>query len=145
MTESEWRKVYRAAVLIPLLGLAVAAALHPGSPRELPTGWEWLYPASVTRGLLAYALIAVWLWVQVGRRPLAEVDRLFWLAPLVYVGILWLMLLGPALARGRVAELWEENAGAITWRTVAHLVIGYACVALLNVARRRLGEREDAG
>jgi hypothetical protein len=111
----------------------------------LPAGWDWLYPDSITRGLLAYALVALWLWVEIGRRSLAEVDRLLWFAPPVYVGILWVMLLGPALARGRAAELWEENAGAIVLRTVVHLVSGYACVALLHVARRRLGESEDAG
>ena len=137
MTPPEWRKVYRAAALIPLVGLAIAALLHETR--------DWLHPDSITRGLLAYALVAVWLWVEIGRRSLAEVDRLLWLAPLAYVGILWLMLLGPALARGRAAELWEENAGAIVLRTLVHLVIGYACVALLHVARRRLGESEDAG
>jgi hypothetical protein len=137
--------VYRAGVLIPLLGLAIAAALHDSPPRELPAGWDWLYPDSITRGLFAYALVALWLWVEIGRRSLAEVDRLLWFAPLVYVGILWVMLLGPALARGRAAELWDENAGAIVLRTLVHLVIGYACVGLLHLARRRLGESEDAG
>jgi hypothetical protein len=145
VTPPEWRKIYRAAVLIPLAGLAIAAVLHEPPPRALPAGWNWLYPDSITRGLLAYALVAVWLWILIGRRSLAEVDRILWLAPLVYVGILWLMLLGPALARGRVAELWEENAGAIVLRAAVHLMIGYACVALLHVARRRLAEREGAG
>ncbi len=145
MTPTGWRKIYRVAVLIPLLGLAIAAAVHERPATALPPGWDWLYPDSITRGLLAYALVALWLWVEIGRRSLAEVRRLLWFAPLVYVGILWVMLLGPALARGRAAELWGENAGAIVVRTVVHLVIGYACVALLHVARRRLGESEDAG
>jgi hypothetical protein len=144
VTPPDWRKVYRAAVLVPLLGLGIAAVLQD-RPAELPPDWDWLYPDSITRGLFASALVALWLSVEIGRRSLAEADRLLWLAPLVYVGILWLMLLGPALARGRVAELWEENAGAIVLRTVVHLVSGYACVALLHVARRRLGESEDAG
>jgi hypothetical protein len=145
VTNPEWRNVYRVAVLVPLLGLVIAALLQDRPAAELPPDWDWLYPDSITRGLFACALVALWLWVEIGRRSLAEIDRLLWLAPLVYVGILWLMLLGPALARGRAAELWDENAGAIALRTVVHLVIGYACVALLHVARRRLGESEDAG
>ena len=142
---SGWRRVYRVAAVIPLLGLAIAALLHDPPARDLPAGWDWLYPDSITRSLFAYALVAMWLWLEIGRRSLAEVDRLLWFAPLVYVGILCLMLLGPALARGRAAELWEENAGAIVLRTVVHLAIGYACVSLLHIARRRLGESEDAG
>lgn len=145
MTSPEWRKTYRTAVLIPLVGLAIAAVLHDPPPRALPAGWDWLYPDSITRGLLAYALVAVWLWILIGRRSLAEVDRMLWLAPVVYVAILWLMLSGPALVRGRVAELWEENAGAIMLRTAVHLMIGYACVALLHVARRRLAQGEGPG
>jgi hypothetical protein len=138
MEAFDWRRAYRIAALIPLVGLAIAAAL------QHPT-WDWHYPASITRGLLAYALVAVWLWVEIGRRSLGEVHRILWLAPLAYVGILWLMVLGPALARGRAAQVWKENAGTIGLRTLVHLIIGYACVALLHVVRRRLGESEGAG
>jgi hypothetical protein len=44
-----------------------------------------------------------------------------------------------------VAELWKENAGTILLRTAVHLMIGYACVALLHVARRRLADGEGSG
>jgi hypothetical protein len=143
--EPAWRRRYRTAATVPLLGLAVASLVRGAPSPDLPAGWYWLYPDSITRGLLAYTIVLVWLWVQIGRRPLTEVHRLLWLAPLVYVGILWLLLLGPALARGRAAELWEENGRAIGQRTLVHLIIGYACVALLQVARGRGGESEEAG
>ena len=137
--------LYRIAVLIPLVGLAIAAALHGSSARNLPAGWDWVYPASITRGFIAYALVAVWLWMEIGRRSLAEVHRRVWLAPLVYVGLLWAMLLIPALLRGQAADLWKEHAGAILFRTAVHLVAGYACVALLHLARRFVQESEGAG
>ena len=132
-------------MLVPLAGLTVAAMLQGRPPEDLPAGWDWVYPASITRGLLAYALVALWLWVEIGRRPMAEVHRLVWLAPLVYVGVLWAMLLIPALLHGRAAALWDEQAGAIVFRTAVHLVIGYACVALLHFARRFLEPSEGAG
>jgi hypothetical protein len=143
-SESAWRRRYRIAVMVPLVGLAVASAVRDSPSPDLPVGWYWLYPDSITRGLLAYTVVLVWLWVQIGRRPLSEIHRLLWLAPLLYLGILWLLLLGPALARGRVAELWEENGRTIVLRTLVHLIIGYACVALL-LARGRRGESEGAG
>ena len=145
MTSLGWRGLYRLAVLVPLVGLTVAAMLQGRPPEALPAGWDWVYPASITRGLLAYALVAPWLWVEIGRRPMPEVHRLVWLAPLVYVGVLWAMLLIPALLRGRAAELWDEQAGAIVFRTAVHLAIGYACVALLHFARRFLESSEGAG
>jgi hypothetical protein len=142
---SAWRRRYRIAATVPLVGLAVASVVRGSPSPDLPAGWYWLYPDSITRGLLAYTVVLVWLWVQIGRRPQTEIHRLLWLAPLVYVGILWLLLLGPALARGRAAELWEENGRTIVRRTMVHLIIGYACVALLQVARGGGGESEGAG
>jgi len=142
--EFAWRRRYRIAASVPLFGLAVASVVRDAPSPDLPAGWYWLYPDSITRGLVAYTVVLVWLWVQIGRRPLTEVHRLLWLTPLVYVGILWLLLLGPALARGRAAELWQENGRTIVLRTLVHLIIGYACVALL-LARGRGGESEGAG
>jgi hypothetical protein len=40
--------------------------------------------------------------------------------------------------------LWEENGRTIVLRSLAHLMIGYACAALL-LARGRGGESEGAG
>jgi hypothetical protein len=63
-------------------------------------GLDLALPSSLIRGLIAYALVAVWLWVEIGRRPLVQLQRMVWLAPVVYVAVLWLMLLVPALIRG---------------------------------------------
>jgi hypothetical protein len=131
------RAFYRAAILGPLAGLAVAAAVaRPSS--ALPAGWDWVYPTSVTRGLIAYALLAVWLWIEIGRRPLSQFRRLVWWMPLLYVALGWLLMLSLSLVRGAAAELWAEHGGAIAVRTAVHLVVGYGYVALVHVALNRL-------
>jgi hypothetical protein len=130
------RACYRAVALGPLIGLAIAAAL--ATPAALPAGWDWVYPTSVTRGLLVYSVLAAWLWIEIGRRPAAEIRRRMWWVPLLYVAFGWLLMFGLALVRGAVAELWAEHAGAIATRTAVHLLIGYGYVALIHVALNRL-------
>jgi hypothetical protein len=140
------RACYRAATLGPLAGLAVAAALARPSA-ALPAGWDWVYPTSVTRGLIAYALLAVWLWIEIGRRPLPEIRRLVWWAPVLYVALSWVLMLSLTLLRGTAGEVWAEHTGAIALRTAVHLVAGYGYVALVHVVLNRLrsaGEIADA-
>jgi hypothetical protein len=135
------RGFYHAATLGPFVGLAVAAALaRPDA--ELPAGWEWIYPTSLTRGLLVYSLLAAWLNLEIGRRSMAQIRRAVWSTPLVYVGLGWLLMLGLALLRGAAGELWAEHAGAIARRTAVHLLVGYGYVTLIHFALRRL---QDAG
>lgn len=135
------RAFYRTAAVGPLLGLAVAAALARPSP-ALPAGWDWVYPGSLARGLVIYTLLTIWLWIEIGRRSGPEIRRLAWWIPPVYVLLGWLLMLGLALGRGAVAELWEEHAGAILLRTAVHLAVGYGYVALVQVA---LGALRDGG
>lgn len=135
------REFYRAAALGPFLGLVVAAALDRPSD-SLPAGWDWVYPTSTTRGLVVYTLLAAWLWLEIGRRPPADVRRLVWWMPLLYVAGGWLLMLGLSLLRGATGELWAEHGGVILLRTAVHLVVGFGYVALVGVAHdaiRRAG------
>ena len=135
------RSFYRAAALLPLLGLAIAAVVRRDPAADLPPGWDWVYPASITRGVIAYGLLAGWLWIQIGRRPVAEIQPLLWRAPVIYVVLGWGLMLGLALVRGQVSDLWAEHAGAIVLRTLVHLVVGLGYVALAQVALAAL--RDD--
>jgi len=135
------RAFYRAAALGPFVGLAIAAALDRPS-EELPEGWSWVYPTSITRGLMVYALLAAWLWIEIGRRPLAGIRRLVWLTPLLYVALGWLLMLGLSLVRGEVGELWTEHTGAILLRLAVHLAVGYGYVGLVPLA---LGAIREGG
>jgi hypothetical protein len=140
------RDAYRAATLLPFLGLALAA-VAAGPAAELPAGWNWVYPTSLTRGVLVYAALAAWLWLQLDRRPLAELERMLWWAPVWYVALGWLLMLMLALLRGRAAELWQEHGRAILLRTAVHFAVGYGYVLLVRVALGRLrlsGRLSDA-
>lgn len=127
------RRFYRFAILLPLLGFAIALAIR-GTGSGLPDGWAWMYPSSLIRGLIAYAAVAAWLWIETGRRSPEALGRIVWLAPLVYVVAGWVLMLAFALARGRAAELWEEQASTILLRTAAHLVFGYLYLGLVQLA-----------
>lgn len=128
------RRFYRIAALLPLAGLAVAAVLHARSAEGLPDGWDWVYPTSISRSVIAYGILAAWLWVQLDRRPARDIPRLLWRAPVIYVLLGWALMFGLALVRGRVGELWAEHAGAILVRTAVHLVVGLGYVAMVHVA-----------
>jgi hypothetical protein len=134
------RSFYRAAAVLPLVGIAVAAWLRRGTPSDLPPHWDWIYPSSITRGLVAYAIVASWLWVEIGRRPIAEIPRLTWRAPVAYVAIGWAIMSFLELLRGRAGDLWAEHAGVIVMRAAIHLILGFAYVALTHVALRALRE-----
>lgn len=141
------RAFYRAAALVPFLGLAVAAVVARPSAR-LPEGWEWVYPTSLTRGVLVYALLAAWLWRQIDRRPAAEMARFIWWVPLIYVALLSGLMLVLALLRGEVGTLLAEQSGAIMRRLAVHLGVGYGYLALVRVAYdglRNGGRLADAG
>ena len=128
------RAFYRAAVLLPFVGLAIAAALERPSG-ELPPGWEWVYPTSLARGVLVYALLAAGLWARLRHRPTEAIERVLWWIPLVYVAMSGLLMLALALPRGRAGEFWPEQAGAILMRLCVHLAVGYGYVALVIVTR----------
>lgn len=134
------RPFYRFAILLPLLGFAIALAIR-GIESGLPAGWEWIYPSSIVRGFIAYAAVAVWLLIEVGRRAPEAMSRVVWLAPPLYVLANWVIMLGLALPRGRVGELWAEYAGTILLRSAAHLVFGYLYLWLVQRAVAALPER----
>jgi hypothetical protein len=140
------RDAYRAATLLPFIGLVLASLLaRPAA--ELPAGWDWVYPTSLTRAVLVYALLATWLWLQLARRPLAELERMLWWAPVAYVALGWLLMLVLSLLRGEAAELWEEHGRAILLRTAVHFAVGYGYVVLVRLALGRLrlsGRLSDA-
>jgi hypothetical protein len=127
------RTFFRAAILLPFIGLAVAAGV--ARPEVgLPAGWEWVYPTSLTRGVLVYSGLAAWLWLQLDRRPLQEIRRRIWWVPVVYVALGWLLMLGLSLLRGEAAQLWSEQAGAILGRAAVHFAVGYGYLVLVHVA-----------
>ena len=133
------RFFYRAAVLGPLLGLVIAALLdRPSEP--LPEGWEWVYPTSIAREVMVYALLAVWLWHQLDRLPSADFGRLMWWIPVLFVLFGWAFMFALALLRGSARELGEEYTGRILFRAVVHLAVGYGYVALITLAFRLLRE-----
>ena len=45
-----------------------------------------------TRGLMAYLGVTVWAWWLVNRNPRAVAERALWFAPLLFVGITWLLV-----------------------------------------------------
>jgi hypothetical protein len=135
------RAFYRAATLLPFLGLAVAAAIARPSA-ELPAGWDWVYPGSLARGVMAYAVLAAWLWVRVDRRPIEEVDRVIWWIPVWYIALGWALMLALSLLRGEVAALLADHGGAIGARAAVHLVTGYGYITLVRFA---LGRMRRAG
>ena len=141
------RAFYRAATLLPFIGLSIAAAIaRPES--TLPAGFDWVYPSSLTRGLMAYAVLAAWLWARLDRRPVEEIDRVIWWIPVWYVAIGWGLMLALSLLRGEVAELLSEQSGAILLRTAVHFGVGYGYIVLIRIALERLrrgGYLSDSG
>src|SRR5919112_1690412 len=130
------RAFYRAAALLPFVGLAIAAAIAQPSA-SLPAGWDWVYPGSLARGAMAYAVLAAWLWVRLDR-GIRDVERVIWWIPIWYVGLGWALMLLLSLLRGEVSALLSEHGGAIVRRTAVHLVTGYAYIMLVRFALVRL-------
>lgn len=132
------RTFYRTALLVPLVGLSVALMLDRlAGPRDPTPGYQ-LIPDSLTRGLIAYGVVAPWVWIQLGRRSDEEFRQLVWRAPLLYLAVSGALVLGFAALRGWLDELWPERAGVLLLRTVAHLVMGYGYLALVHLALARL-------
>lgn len=129
---------YRAALLGPLAGMSLALALDRlAGPRDL-TPEHLIIPDSLTRGIIAYAVVAAWVWVQLGRRPEEAFRPLIWRAPLLYLAASAALVLFFAALRGWLGALWPEQAGVLLLRTVVHLVVAYGYVALLHLALTRL-------
>lgn len=137
------RTFYLTAVLLPLVGLAVAALLDRGTA-GLTVGLgpggsaRWLYPTSAARGLLAYILVAGWLLLVLFRRSPAALGSLLWWAPLAYVAAHILVLAPLVLVQGRAGEFLAEQGGRAAIRLAAHLVFSLAYVALVVFSRERL-------
>ena len=144
---------YRVALLLPFLGLALAAALKSGSTapdlalahggRSLP-----VYPPFLMRGLIAYGIVIVWLHHQLGRRSLREFDTLLWQAPIAYAAVSAVLLGAVVLAHGQAAGFVHEHTGWIGSHLAAHLAIGYGYVGLIvwprNILRANGYFVEDA-
>jgi hypothetical protein len=137
------RTYYGIVVLLPLFGLGIAAALHPAdadfSAGLGPGGTAHsLYPRSAVRGLLAYAMVAVWLMRALRRRTPPAFEPLLWWAPLAYAAANVVVLAPLVLIHGRAAEFLSEEGGRAGLRLVIHLVIGLGYVGLVMFARERL-------
>ena len=129
---------YRVALLGPLLGMSIAFVLDRVTGAHDLTPGRSLIPDSLTRGLIAYAVVAGWLWIQLGRRSEADFRQLIWRGPLLYLAVSGALVLGFAALRGWLDALWPERAGVMLLRTVIHLGVGYGYLVLVHVALTRL-------
>jgi hypothetical protein len=137
------RNFYRIAILLPLVGLGVAAAINR-EDAALAAGLgpggtaHWLYPESASRGVVAYAVVAVWLMRELSRRRPATFERLLWWAPLAYAAANVALLMPFVLVQGRAAEFLSEQSGRTGLRLMVHLLIGFSYVGLVRFARDQL-------
>ena len=146
------RTIYIVGILIPLLVLAVVAALG-GGERELASGLgpggtaHWLYPRSAVRDFVAYGGVAIWLLWELRRRTPVEFERLLWRTPVVYVVATGLMPLPFVLVNGVARSLLAEQGGWIALRLLVRLLIGFAYVGLLLFIRQQIqpGDELPAG
>lgn len=137
------RNFYRVVILLPLVGLGVAAAIHPGNAGLTaglgPGGTaHWLYPESAIRGFLAYAIVALWLMRELSRRRPGTFEPLLWWAPLAYAAANVALLAPFVLAQGRATEFFSEQGGRAGLRLMVHLLIGFSYVGLARFARDQL-------
>jgi hypothetical protein len=136
------RTYYGIAVLLPLLGLGVAAALSRGGA-DLSAGLgpggtaHSLYPRSAVRGLLAYGMVALWLMRALRRRTPGAFEPLLWRAPLAYAAANVVVLAPLVLIQGRAAEFLSEQGGRAGLRLVIHLILGFWYVGVVMFARER--------
>jgi hypothetical protein len=138
------RTFYRITLVLPLAALALVAAVQAaGAPAEPVLAYggraSSLYPPFVLRGLIAYALVMIWLNRELRRRPIEAFELLIWKAPLVYVAMVAALLGVLVLAQGQMAEFVEERRRWIAFRLVAHLLIGFGYVGLVTSVRNLLG------
>jgi hypothetical protein len=140
--------VYTAAILVPLVGLTLVAAIGGAWSRhvsELPGGGvlEWIYPRSAIREVVAYAGVALWLLQELRRRTPDDFRRTLWRAPVI-IAIANFLLPAPfVLVHGMVRELFAEQAGLMGLRFLVRIFVGYGYVALVEWIQRQLW-RDDA-
>jgi hypothetical protein len=137
------RTYYGIAVLLPLFGLGVAAALFRGgadlSAGLGPGGIAYsLYPRSAVRGLLAYGMVALWLMRALRRRTPRAFEPLLWRAPLANAAANAVVLAPLVLIQGRAGEFLSEEGGRAGLRLVIHLIIGLGYVGLVMLVRDQL-------
>jgi hypothetical protein len=131
------RCVYTIAILVPLVGLALVAALGGDSSQhvsELPGGGvlEWIYPRSAIREVVAYAGVALWLLPELRRRTPDDFRRTLWRAPMI-IAIANFLLPAPfVLVHGVVRELFAEQAWLMGLRFLVRICVGYGYVALVE-------------
>jgi hypothetical protein len=140
-----FRTFYTIAILFPLVVLAAVAALGGGErglPSRLPPGTttEWLYPTASVRGLVAYAIIAVWLLWELRRRTPSGFAPLLWFLPLVNTGVNILVLAPFILVTGSARELFADEGLQVALRLVVRLLIGFGYVGLIVFTRDQLRE-----
>jgi hypothetical protein len=134
---------YRITLLLPLLGLALAAAVQISvtpPDQALPYGGKatWVYPPFPLRGLAAYGVVLIWLDRYLRRGPLQEFEALLWEAPIAYLAASAALLAILVLAHGQAAEFVGKHAGWIGLSSAVHLAIGYGYVGLIACARNTL-------
>jgi hypothetical protein len=139
------RTFYRIVILLPLVGLGIAAAVHQvQGEAELAAGLgpggtaHWLYPESAVRGFIAYAIVALWLLWELGRRRPGTFEPRLWWAPLAYAAANVALMAPLVLVQGRAHEFFSEQGGRIGLRLVVHLLIGFSYVGLARFARDQL-------
>jgi hypothetical protein len=137
------RSCYTIAILVPLVGLALVAALGGDSSRhvsEVPGGGvvEWIYPRSAIREVVAYAGVALWLLSELRRRTPDDFQRTLWRAPVI-IAIANFLLPAPfVLVHGILRELFAEQAGLMGLRFLVRIFVGYGYVALVEWVQGQL-------
>jgi hypothetical protein len=129
-------RLLRAAVVLPLVALGVAAALR------LLLGSS---AGSIARAMAAYAGVALWGWRTAARLPPAQALDRFWHAPPLYVALsLGLTALIAATHEQGVAALTAEWR-LLVLRSGAQLALGYLYVGLVrwSVSLVSQGETPD--
>jgi hypothetical protein len=137
------QRFYRLAQVLPLIGLALAAAVQAGAPADgapLAHGGRatGMYPPFAVRGLFAYGIMMIWLNRELGRRSPMAFESLLWMAPVVYAGLTAVLLGALVLAHGEMADFVDQHRGWIGLRLATHLIIGYAYLGLVILARNQL-------
>ena len=90
--------LYRLGIVLPLVGFALAAGLRVyfdwerSGTADSGARTERVYPDSITRELIAYLGVTLWVWSLVNRDPRALAERALWLAPLLFVGLTSLLV-----------------------------------------------------
>src|SRR4051812_1694192 len=127
---------YRGAVLLPLLGLALAAAVRwsvasPEAPPAFGGKSIWIYPPSLIRGLMAYGLLIVWLYWHPRHRPVPDYESYLWQAPLIYTAVSGTVLGVLVLSHGQADVFMNEHGQWMGVRLAVEVVVGYGYVALV--------------